>query len=72
MYPLRYFCWPDWEPPLDASVKALLDAGADVNATDSKGRTPLALLQELVRKEGIKNPEVDKLVQLLKAAGGRE
>lgn len=73
MYPLRYFCWPEWEPPLDASVKALLAAGADVNATDGKGRTPLALLRELVKNPKVKdNPEVDKLVQLLKAAGARE
>ena len=52
----------DGGPVHTATLKSLVDAGADVNLADSRGRTPLQLATGLGYSE---------MVNLLKSAGAR-
>jgi ankyrin repeat protein len=71
----------DWEPPLCAAVRLgcdgeivqlLLDHGADVNATDMKGRTPITILSSCRTRCNDTDTEICELLGNLPFGSARQ
>lgn len=53
------------------SARVLLDAGADVDALDAEGRTPLDIAEAGARSASAGPRRYDRMIELLRAHGAR-
>ena len=53
-------------------VAVLLDAGADVNAKDERGRTPLAHARLRLNAPGANEKAIQGVIKTLEARGARQ